>query len=133
MTVGLGESLYKREDVDLSDVVLQVTAATPENRMTKVEGKDVPHRMWKLNAVDGNSTIITVRLDSTLNLEGKFLTPGTIIHVTSGFPVYMNYGDLYEMRCAIVLRAFGVIGRRPVPDVRKGPPQRLSVQDASVE
>ena len=45
----------------------------------------------------------------------------------------MNYGDLYEMRCAIVLRAFCFIGRRPVPHVMKGPPQRLSVQDASVE
>ena len=45
----------------------------------------------------------------------------------------MKYGDLYEIRCAIVLRAFRVIGRRPVPDVMKGPPQRLSVQDASVE
>ena len=45
----------------------------------------------------------------------------------------MNYGDLYEMRCAIVLHAFRVIGRRPVPDLKKGPPKRLAVQDALVE
>mmetsp|Transcript_54120 Transcript_54120/g.114984 ORF Transcript_54120/g.114984 Transcript_54120/m.114984 type:complete len:337 (+) Transcript_54120:163-1173(+) len=131
LTSGVGKSLYGRENMDLLDVILQVTAASSENRMTKVDGKEIPHRLWKLNAVDGDGTVVTVRLDSTLNSQGSFLTPGSIVHVTSGFPVYLNYGDLYDMQCAIVLRAFRVIGRRPVPEACKGAPVRLSVKNIS--
>jgi len=92
------------------------------------KAKDIPHRTWKVNAIDGDQTVITVRLDSTLNSEGKFLTPGAVIHVALAFPVYMDYGNLYDMRCAIVLRDFEIIGRRPVPSDLKGPPKRLSVE-----
>ena len=130
LSSGVGKSLYGREDVDLSDAVIQITASSCETRTTRVDGNDFPHRMWKLNAVDGDATVITVRLDSTLNSEGKFLSPGAIVHVTSGFPVYMDYGDLYDQRCAIVVRSFRVLGRGPVPPgISKGPPQRLSVKE----
>ena len=59
--------------------------------------------MWKMNAIDKDQTVITIRLDSTMNSGGKFLSPGTVVHVTSAFPVYINYGGMYDMRCAIVL------------------------------
>ena len=94
LTAGLGKSLYEREELDLSDAVLQITDALCENRTTRVDGKDLPHRLWKFNAINGDSTVITVRFDSTLNSEGKFLIPGTVVRVASGFPVYTNYGDL---------------------------------------
>ena len=127
LTVGIGKALYGRGELDLTDVVLQITAASSENRTARIDGREVSHRVWKLNAIDGDATVITVRLDSTLNSEGAFLTPGAVVHVTSGFPVYMNYGDVYDMQCAVVLRSFRIIGRRPVPESCKGAPTRLSV------
>ena len=36
------------------------------------KAKDILHRTWKINAIDGDQTVITVRLDSTLNSEGNF-------------------------------------------------------------
>ena len=92
----------------------------------KQQWTDVAHRMWKLNAVDGDGNIITVRLDSTLNSEGKLLTPGAVIHITSAFAIYMNYGDLYDMRCAIVIRAFRIVERCTVPEGLSGPPAESS-------
>jgi len=40
--------------------------------MVAGKGKDILHRTWKINAIDGNQAVITVRLDSTLNSEGSF-------------------------------------------------------------
>ena len=36
----------------------------------KNHAKDIPRRQWNLDAVDGDKTILAVRLDSTLNSEG---------------------------------------------------------------
>ncbi|KAL7536485.1 hypothetical protein ACHAXR_007194 [Thalassiosira sp. AJA248-18] len=136
LTKDVARSLYARDDLDLSNITLQITASTPEMVSTKLIGdlvpdlkQDIPHRQWKMNAIDGDNNVITLRLDSTLNSEGAFLTPGVVLRVTSAFPVYMNYGDMYDMRCAIVLRDFNVIGRQPVPSMFLGPPlKRLKVE-----
>ena len=135
LSESIGKSLYKRESIDFSNVTLQITWASSENTTTKLNGnivsvqqKDIPYRLWKMNAIDKDQTVITVRLDSTLNSEGKFLSPGAVIQVTSAFPLYMNYGDMYDMRCAIVLRQFTIIRRLPVPSGSVGPPvERLKV------
>eukprot|EP00571_Detonula_confervacea_P009750 CAMPEP_0172321700 /NCGR_PEP_ID=MMETSP1058-20130122/44069_1 /TAXON_ID=83371 /ORGANISM="Detonula confervacea, Strain CCMP 353" /LENGTH=206 /DNA_ID=CAMNT_0013037281 /DNA_START=211 /DNA_END=831 /DNA_ORIENTATION=- len=109
LSENIGKSLYKRESIDFSNVTLQITAAAPENTTTKLDGELVSvqhehilYRLWKLNAIDANKTVITVRLDITLNSEGKLLTDSAVIFVTSAFALYMNYGDMYDMRCAIV-------------------------------
>ncbi|KAL7547980.1 hypothetical protein ACHAWF_017086 [Thalassiosira exigua] len=135
LTAGVASLLYKREELNLTNTTLQITAASSEMKSSKLEGllvakqlEDIPHRIWKLNAIDADSNVITVRLDSTLNSEGKLLSPGAIINITSAFPVYMNYGDMYDMRCAIVLREFRIIGRRPVPGDLKVAPARLTVE-----
>lgn len=97
LSSGIGKFLYGRKIIDLSDAAIQITAALCETRTTRFNDKDFPHQMWKLNAVDSDITVITVRLDSTnstFNSEGKFLPPGVIVHITSGFPVYMAYDDL---------------------------------------
>ena len=135
LSENIGKTLYKRESIDFSNVTLQITAASYVNTSTKLNGnivsdqqKDIPYRMWKMNAIDKDQTVITVRLDSTMNSEGKFLSPGAVVHVTSAFPVYMNYGDMYDMRCAIVLRQFTIVGRLPVPSRLVCPPvERLKV------
>ena len=135
LTKSIGIALYNRKDPDLNDMTIQITVASSEMMSSKLCGdavgkkaKDIPYRQWKLNAIDGDATVITVRLDSTLNSEGKLLTPGAVIHVSSAFPVYMNSGDMYDMRCAIVLREFQLVGRLPVP-ITSGPPaKRLKVE-----
>lgn len=136
LTPGLASSLYKREDIDYSNITIKITVASPPEMVsTKIDGlignknnnTNISYRRWKLNAVDGDNNVITLRLDSTLNSEGKLLTPGAVIKVKSAFPIYMNYGDLYDMRCAIVLRDFAIITRQGVPTDSKGPPERLKV------
>ena len=138
LTPGLASSLYNRESVDFCNITIQITvASSPEMISTKIGGTignkncntNINYRRWKLNAVDGDNNVISVRLDSTLNSEGKLLTPGAVINVKSAFPIYMNYGDLYDMRCAIVLRDFAIICRRSVPSdiMLTGPPERLKV------
>ena len=135
LTKGVGVRLCGREDIDFSDITLQITYATPSMMTTKLAGlenkkqsRDIAHRMWKLNAVDGDGNIITVRLDSTLNSEGKLLTARAIIQITSAFAVYMDYGNLYGMRCAIVIQDCRIIVRRTVPEgISSRPPERLTV------
>ena len=89
----------------------------------------IHQRVWKLNAVDGDNNIITIRLDSTLNSEAALLSAGTVIKVESAFSIYMNFGDLYDDRCALVLRDFSVLCRRPLPIQMNGPPERLKVAE----
>ncbi|EJK75242.1 hypothetical protein THAOC_03041 [Thalassiosira oceanica] len=48
---------------------------------------------WKFIAVDGDGAVITIRVDSALSAEAKFLSPGTISTSSTAFPVYVNYGD----------------------------------------
>jgi len=142
LTKSIGTAVFNRESVNLSDFKIQITASTPAMVTTKLAGNaakgllsgDIHHRMWKLNAIDGDETIITVRLDSTLNSEGTLLEPGTVIHVTSAFPVYMTYGNMYDKRCAIVLREFRILCRRPVPSSFTGPPEkRLKVKEVDTQ
>ena len=90
--------------LNISNAILYITAASSDMTNSKLVGdmvvgkaKDIPHRTWKINAIDGDQTVITVRLDSTLNSEGKCLTPGAVIHVASAFPVYMDYGNLHDI------------------------------------
>ena len=93
LTNGLGIALYKRGGIDISNAILQITAASSDMTNSKLVGdmvvgkaKDIPHRTWKIKAIDGDQMVITIRLDSTLNSKGKFLTTGAVIHVASAFP-----------------------------------------------
>lgn len=141
LSKGIGTSLYKREDMDMKDITLQITHCQDENVNAKLGGSvesnqtsDIPYRQWKLNAIDGDGTVITVRLDSTLNSEGKLLAAGAVIRVASAFAVYMNYGEMYDERCAIVLRDFVILCTRPVPSERSGPhTKRLKVENKTDE
>ena len=119
-----------RGGIDIGDAILQITAASSDMINIKLVGdmdvgkaKDIPHGTWKVNAIDGDQSVITIRLNSTLNSEEMFLTPGAVIHVTSVFPVYIDYGNLNDMRYDIVLQDFQIISRRPVSSDLKGPPK----------
>ena len=92
------------------------------------EVKNISLKRWKLNAVDADGIVVTIRLDSTLMAEGKFLSPGAIFKSTDAFPLYLNYGDDYCMKCGIVVREFAIVGRAAVPSMPKGAPTRLEVE-----
>jgi len=96
------------------------------------EVRDVSFRRWKFNAVDGDGTVITIRVDSTLSAEAKFLSPGTIFTSSTAFPVYVNYGDQYNMRCGIVLSEFSIIGHAALPIPADVTPARLIVKPREI-
>ena len=70
--------------------------------------KDVPRRQCNFNYVDGDGdeTVLIVRLDSALNLEGKLLMPRAVTWFKSCFPERASYGDLRDMMRAIALHEF---------------------------
>ena len=70
----------------------------------------------EITAVDGSNETLLLRIDSTLNTAAMKLDPGSIAKVTSSFPVYFNYGDEKDDRCAIVVRKFELVGKHDVPN-----------------
>ena len=146
LTKNIGVPLYEREDVVYKDFVVQVTAASFDKGNTKILNdstasnskklidRDVSFKKWKFNVIDGDGTVITARLDSTLHALGTNISAGAVIRVNSAFPVYFNYTDMTNMQCAIVIRDFSTIGRMPVPPECVGPPQdRLDVKSKTEE
>jgi len=120
LTKDLAQKLYNRKDIDFDkDIYIQITVASAEMIKTRVVGKcasfrdidddEIKYRRWLLNAVDDNNDVLTVRLDSTINSKGVLLTPGAVIKVTSAFSIYWDYGNEYDMRCAIVIRDFSIL------------------------
>lgn len=73
-------------------------------------------KKWRFTAVDGSNGILLLRIDSTLNTAAMSLDPGSIAEITSSFPVYFNYEDDNDDRCAIVVQKFEIIGKRDVPE-----------------
>ncbi|EJK48847.1 hypothetical protein THAOC_32322 [Thalassiosira oceanica] len=142
LTKDLGRRLYDREDLRLSDgFALQITHQEEDKVVgLNVRGsgigdnevRDVSFRRWKFNAVDGDGTVITIRVDSTLSAEAKFLSPGTIFTSSTAFPVYVNYGDEYNMRCGIVLSEFSIIGHAAPPIPADVTPARLIVKPREI-
>jgi len=56
--------------LNISNAILYITAASSDMTNSKLVGdmvvvkaKDILHRTWKVNAIDGDQTVITVRLD----------------------------------------------------------------------
>ena len=136
LTPGLESSFLNREDIDCYNMTIQTTMASPPEMVsTKIDGSignknnnaNVSYRRQKLNSIDGDDDVVTIRLDSALNSDGKLLTSCDVIKINSAFPICTNYGDLHDMRYAIVLRDFTIISRQAVPTNAKGHPERLKV------
>ena len=87
----------------------------------KLNDRDVSFKKWKLNVIDGDGTVITARLDSTLHALGRNISAGAVIRVDSAFPAYFNYSDMTNTQCTIVIRDFSILGRMPVPPEFVGP------------
>ena len=105
------------------DIVLQITHSdgTDVKKGASIgisgQGKDIGTRQnWKFTAVDGSNQALLLRIDSTLNTRAMSLDPGSIAKITSSFPVYFNYEDSNDTRCAIVIKNFEIIGKRDVPE-----------------
>ena len=89
----------------------------------------ISHNRWKLNAVDGDKTVITVLVDSTLNSAAMALQPDVIVLVKSFCTVYFWYEDKGDGCCVIVIHYFEIVGHQHVPDKLNGkrPTGRLKV------
>lgn len=71
-------TLYERDDIVLEDFVIQTTATSFGKGGTKILNnsnntntrkfnyQDVPYKRWKMNAIDGDNTVIIIWLDSIL-------------------------------------------------------------------
>lgn len=105
-----------------NDIFLQIThrdSVEVKNGSIGVNGHSrniETRRKWRFTAVDGSNDALLLRIDSTLNTAAMSLNPGSIAKITSFFPVYFNYGDDNDNRCAIVLRDFEIVGRRGIPE-----------------
>ena len=134
LTKNIGVPLYDREVVVFEDFVIQITVAIIEKGSTKHSNdsananckkfheQDVSYKMWKLNDIDGDKTVITILLESTVYNLGTNIKVGAAIHINSAFPAYFNYHDMTNMQCAVVIHDFSIIGRMPVPPNFVGPP-----------
>ncbi len=75
----------------------------------------ITREIWKYKAFDGSDEPFLFRIDSTLNSAALTLIKGSIVKVSSYFPIYFNYGESNDTRCAIVARSFEVVGRQALP------------------
>jgi len=81
------------------------------NTMIGINGaiKTIIRQVWKFNAFDGNDQQLMFRIVCTLNSAAMALTTGSIVKVSSYFPIvstYFNYGEPKDPRCAIVACLF---------------------------
>ena len=92
-----------------SAIYLQISKASRDtnNDTIGIDGSstDITRQVWKFNAFDGDNNPLLFRIDSTLNGRAMTLASGTIAKVTTYFPVYFNYGNQKDIRCAIVVRS----------------------------
>eukprot|EP00985_Skeletonema_marinoi_P018418 scaffold10289_cov75-Skeletonema_marinoi.AAC.2 len=123
LTKDVSDQLKNREmdRPNNNDIYLQITHADCEKRKEHVGIDDLSHdigtrQRWKFTAVDGDGNAFLFRIDSTLNIAGMTLTPGTIAKVSSSFPVYFAYDNAKDDRCAVVARKFDIVGKQPIPD-----------------
>lgn len=108
-------------------IYLQITHSNFKQQTNIIDNCTVNHRQWRGVASDGDKMSIVMRIDSTLNTAGNLLAPGTIVLVQSYLPVYFRYDVNDDKSCAIVVRKFEVVGRRPVPSELAGPPKHRVV------
>ena len=141
LTKNIGVPLYERHgNVTFKEIVVQITAASFEKCNTKILNdsttargrkpgdRAISFKKWKLNAIDGDNTVITVWLDSSLHSLGTNITARSVIRIHSPFPAYYSYTDMTDTQCAIVIRKFTIVGRMPVsPEFAGRPNNRLTV------
>ena len=134
LTKGIGSLLFNRDmpmDSNTDEIILYITHAdnvTESNVVAELGTTAINTRRWKISAIDGDKKYITVRVDSTLSSAGNLLIPGAVISVSKFIPIYWNYQDKSDTRCAIVIQEFKVVGQHPVPDeLLKRPTQNKRV------
>jgi len=104
---------------DKNAIYLQISSSTCMTKPNTIgingSTTDITRQVWKFNALDGDNNPLIFRIDSTLNAKAMSLATGTIAKVTTYFPVYFNYDNQNDTRCAIVARSFEVVGRQHLP------------------
>jgi hypothetical protein len=83
---------------------------------------------FSLHAVDGDGSILTLKVATHLNTSCCLIEAGSIIRLGNCNPVYYNYNDKEDDRVAIVVTSFDVIGIQPISPLLLLPPkERLKV------
>lgn len=119
-----------KDDIFLQITHRECTETNNESIDINEHGTKIGKRQkWKFTAVDGSNQTLLLRIDSTLNTAAMKLDPGSIAKVKLSFPVYFNYGDEKDERCAIVVRKFELVGKHDVPeDLLAGGGSRKPIQ-----
>jgi hypothetical protein len=129
-TKGLARSLYARETISNSELIVVVTAISQKFRQFNIANTTMctSIKQFTMAVIDGDEELLTLKVDTSLNQSMGLVEKGSVLRLTVFVPIYFRYSDPTDLNVVILLSNFRKIAQIEVDPKFAFPPKEGRLQ-----